>query len=219
MNAARPGLVALISGRGRNLEAIIQAIEDGSLPADLRAVISNRGDAFGLQRAERAGIPTRVLRPRRYPDRRSFDQALANLVTEYEPDWIALAGYMRLLDSVFVQQFTGRLVNIHPSLLPKHRGLETHQSALDAGDTRHGATIHFVSEVMDAGPRLLQGSIAVADNDTPRGLADRVMTQVETRIYPLALRWLATGRAHCAQGRVELDGKTLEVPVHVDCDS
>lgn len=219
MNVAQPRLVVLISGRGRNLDAIIQAAQDGSLPVELCAVISNRGDAPGLARAERAGIPTRVLRPRHYADRNHFDQALADLVSEYDPDWVALAGYMRLLNSVFVQQFAGRLVNIHPSLLPKHRGLDTHRRALAAGDARHGATIHFVSEEMDAGPGLLQGSVTVGDNDTPEQLAERVMTQVETRIYPQALRWLATGRARCTNDCVELDGKTLEVPAHVDCDS
>lgn len=219
MSAADPGLVVLVSGRGRNLEAIIQAIQDGRLPVTLRAVISNRGDAFGLTRAERAGIPTRVLRPKGYSDRQSFDRALAEVVEEYKPELVALAGYMRLLDSGFVQQFAGRLVNIHPSLLPKHRGLDTHRRALEAGDARHGATVHIVTADMDAGPGLLQGSVTVADNDTPEVLAERVMSQVETRIYPQALLWLATGRARCVDGGVVLDGKTLEVPAHVDCDS
>lgn len=219
MSDAYPGLVVLVSGRGRNLEAIIQAVHDSSLPVDLRAVISNRGDAFGLTRAERAGIATRVVRPRDYPDRRSHDQDLAEIIEQYNPGLVALAGYMRLLDSGFVQRFAGRLVNIHPSLLPKHRGLDTHRRALEAGDARHGATVHVVTADMDAGPGLLQGSVAVADNDTPEVLAERVMSRVETRIYPQALRWLATGRARCTDGSVALDGKTLEVPAHVDCDS
>lgn len=219
MSGPYPGLVVLISGRGRNLQAIIEAIRDGSLPVELRAVISNRGDAPGLAYAEHAGIPTRVLRPRGYPDRRSFDLAVADVIDAYAPELIALAGYMRLLDSAFVQHFAGKLVNIHPSLLPKHRGLDTHRRALEAGDARHGATVHIVTEDMDAGPGLLQGSVAVADNDTPESLADRVMTRVETRIYPQALHWLATGRARCVESRVQLDGETLEAPPHVDCDS
>lgn len=219
MNSRQPGLVVLVSGRGRNLQAIIDANRRGDLPVAIRAVISNRGDAQGLARAERAGIPTRVLRPRGYPDRRSFDRALAERVAEYSPDLVALAGYMRILDSVFIQRFAGKLVNIHPSLLPKHRGLETHRRALAAGDARHGATVHIVTDEMDAGPGLLQGSVAVADDDTPESLGDRVMARVETRIYPTALDWLATGRARCVAGRIELDGETLEVPAHVDCDS
>lgn len=219
MSGPYPGLVVLISGRGRNLQAIIEAIRDGSLPVELRAVISNRGDAPGLAYAEHAGIPTRVLRPRGYPDRRSFDLAVADVIDTYAPELVALAGYMRLLDSAFVQHFAGKLVNIHPSLLPKHRGLDTHRRALEAGDARHGATVHIVTEDMDAGPGLLQGSVAVADNDTPESLADRVMTRVETRIYPQALHWLATGRARCVESRVQLDGATLEAPPHVDCDS
>lgn len=219
MTGEQPGLVVLISGRGRNLQAIIEAIGAGHLPLELRAVISNRGDAPGLAHAEQAGVPTRVLRPKGHPDRRSFDLTVADVVDEYAPDLVALAGYMRLLDSAFVQRFAGKLVNIHPSLLPKHRGLDAHRRALEAGDTRHGATVHMVTEDMDAGPGLLQGSVAVADNETPEGLANRVMTQVETRIYPRALLWLATGRAQCTEGRAQLDGETLEVPAHVDCDS
>lgn len=219
MSAARPGLVVLISGRGRNLDAIIQAVHNGTLPVQLHAVISNRGDAYGLTRAEQAGIPTRVLRPRAYTDRTEYDRALAGLIDEYAPDWVALAGYMRLLSSDFVQHFAGRLVNIHPSLLPKYPGLDTHRRALEAGDARHGASIHIVTEAMDAGPVLLQGSVAVADDDTPESLADRVMARVETRIYPQALLWLVSGRARCVDDHLELDGKIVEVPTHVDCDA
>lgn len=219
MNADKPGLVVLISGRGRNLDAIIQAVQNNTLPVAVHAVISNRGDALGLARAKRVGIPTSVLRPRHYPDRVSYDHALAALIEEYDPDWVALAGYMRLLSSDFVQHFAGRLVNIHPSLLPKYPGLDTHRRALAAGDARHGASIHIVTEDMDAGPVLLQGSVAVTDDDTPESLADRVMARVETRIYPQALFWLVSGRAHCVDGHVELDGKILEDPEHVDCDS
>lgn len=218
MSGAPPGVVALISGRGRNLQAIIDAIEAGTLPATLRAVISNRRKAPGLDRAQRAGIPTRVVRPADYPDRRTFDLVVADVVDEYTPEMVALAGYMRMLDSAFVQRFQGRLINIHPSLLPRHRGLETHRRALEAGDVRHGATVHFVTEELDAGPGLIQGSIATAAEDTPESLSQRVMERVETRIYPEALAWLATGRARFDDGRAWLDEQALETPVHVDCD-
>ena len=213
----RPGLVVLISGLGRNLQAIIAAQQQGHLDANLLAVISNRSDAGGLQFARDAGIPTRVLRPRKGGDRSEYDGRLADLINEYQPEIIALAGFMRILSSGFVQQFSGRLVNIHPSLLPKYRGLDTHRKALAAGDSRHGASVHFVTEDLDAGPILLQGSIAVTASETPQGLADRLMQEVETRIYPQALGWIASSRAKMQGGRIEFDGQALEVPIHEDC--
>lgn len=216
---APPSLVVLISGTGRNLQALIDATADGRLPARIGAVISNRADAPGLARAERAGIPTQVLRPRDYPDRDSFDRAVADAVAAREPDAVALAGYMRILNSAFVQRFAGKLVNIHPSLLPKYRGMDTHRRVLEAGDAWHGATVHFVTDDLDAGPGLLQGSIAVAKDDTPESLAERLMQKVETRIYPEAAAWLATGRATLENGRACLDGEILEAPIHVDCDT
>lgn len=214
----RPGLVVLISGTGRNLQAMIDAVADGRLPADIRRVISNRGDAQGLQRARRAGIATTVLRPRGYPDRAAYDAALAETVAAEAPDIVAMAGFMRILSSAFVQRFAGKLVNIHPSLLPRYRGLDTHRRVLEAGDTRHGASVHFVTEDLDAGPCLLQGSLTVAEDDTSESLAERVMTRVEQRIYPRALAWLADGRASLRDGRVWFDNRPLEAPIHVDCD-
>lgn len=214
----RAGLVVLISGTGRNLQAMIDAVADGHLAADIRGVVSSRADAFGLIRAARADIPSAVIRPKDHPDRRTYDAALAEAVDRFRPDIVALAGFVRILGSEFVQHYLGRLVNIHPSLLPRYRGLDTHQRVLEAGDGRHGASVHFVTEELDAGPVLLQGSIAVWQDDTPDTLAARLMDRVETRIYPQALDWLAHGRAELIDGQVHLDGRRLEEPIHVDCD-
>lgn len=213
-----PRAVVLISGAGRNLQAIIDTIAAGSLDLDLRRVFSDRA-ARGLARAAQAGVATAVLAPADHPDRAACDQALAAAIDREHPDLVVLAGYMRILGSAFVQHYAGRLVNIHPSLLPRHRGLDTHRRALAAGDARHGATVHFVTADVDAGPGLLQGSVAVRQSDNPESLARRVMEQVETRIYPQALAWLAGGRATWCEGRAELDGINLEEPRHVDCDA
>ncbi|MDN5861956.1 MAG: phosphoribosylglycinamide formyltransferase [Salinisphaera sp.] len=209
--------VVLISGTGRNLQAIIDAIAARRLALDLRLVLADR-PAAGLARAEAAGVATSLLRPGGR-DRAAYGRQLADVLDAEVPDLVVLAGFLRILDSAFVQHYSGRIVNIHPSLLPRHRGLDTHRRALAAGDARHGATVHFVTTELDAGPALIQGSLAVASNDTPQRLADRVMERVETRIYPQALSWLAEGRADWHQGRARLDGQTLKEPEHVDCDS
>ncbi len=213
----RPGLVVLISGLGRNLQAIIHAHQQGRLPAELRAVICNRRDAQGAQFARNAGIPTRILPAEKGENRDEYDTRLAALIDEYQPDIIALAGFMRILSSGFVQQFSGKLVNIHPSLLPRYRGLDAHRKVIANGDPRHGASVHFVTEDLDAGPVLLQGSIEVAAGETPEGLAEKLMRKVETRIYPQALTWIASGRASLREGRIEFDGQALEAPIHEDC--
>lgn len=217
-NEAKPRLIVLISGTGRNLQAMLDAAADGRLPVENRRVISNRGDAQGLERARRAGVPATVLRPREYPDRDAYDAALADTIEAESPDVVALAGFMRILGSAFVRRFAGRVVNIHPSLLPKYRGLDTHRRVLAAGDERHGASVHFVTDELDAGPCLIQGSLRVAEDDTPESLAERVMSRVEQRIYPRALAWLAEGRAELREGRVWFDGRPLEEPIHVECD-
>lgn len=211
--------VVLVSGRGRNLQALLAARAAGTLPLNITRVITNRPGIPALDIAARASVPGTVLQPKGFSSRAAFDAELARHVAAESPDWVVLAGYMRILDSAFVQQFAGRLVNIHPSLLPRHRGLDTHRRALAAGDARHGATVHFVTADLDAGPGILQGSIAVAAQDTPTTLANRVMQQVETRIYPQALGWLASGRVDFADGRVRMDNRPLEAPIHVDCDS
>lgn len=206
-------LVVLISGTGRNLQAIIDAIEAGKLAAEIAAVISNKPDAQGLKRAEQAGIPTRVIDHRDYPKREDFDHTLGDAIESYQPDLIALAGFMRILGSALVQRFAGRMVNIHPSLLPKYPGLDTHRRALAAGDAEHGATVHLVTDEMDAGPGILQGRIGTSSDDTAQSLAERVMQDIETKIYPEALRLIAAGRLRLSADAVYLDGAELSEPL------
>lgn len=199
-------IVVLISGSGSNLQAFID-----TLPADqaeIAAVISNRADAFGLERAARAGIPSAVLDHRNYSDRASYDQALAALIDTYTPDLVILAGFMRILSAGFVQHYEGRLLNIHPSLLPKYTGLHTHQRALAAGDTEHGATVHFVTEELDGGPAVLQSHVPVLADDSPDTLAERVRA-TEHRLYPLAAMLYASGRLRLKDGQACLDGTPI----------
>lgn len=212
--AKRAGLVILISGTGRNLNAIIQAQARGQIDADIRAVISNRAAAPGLAYARAAHIETHVLKPVKGQDRAHYDARLAPLIDAYNPDIVALAGFMRILSSGFVHHYSGRLVNIHPSLLPKYRGLDTHRKAIAAGDSRHGASVHFVTTDLDAGPVILQGSITVETGDTPERLAERLMHKVETRIYPQALEWIASGRAKMRSHGIEFDGQPLKGPIN-----
>jgi len=204
-------IVVLISGSGSNLQAIIDAVGKQHLPVEIRAVISNRAAAYGLQRAQRAGIQTRILDHREYPDRSSYDQALARLVESYHPGLVALAGFMRILTTQFVQQFQGRLINIHPSLLPRHRGLHTHQRAIDAGDREHGASVHYVTEELDGGPVILQARIPLLPDDDADSLAARVLMR-EHQIYPMAIRWIAEQRVKLEHGKVLLDGQPLTTP-------
>lgn len=206
-------VAVLISGGGSNLQALIDAQRAGDLPIDIRGVISNRTDAYGLTRATQAGIPTRVLSHKDFPTRAAYDQALSALLEEADPGLVVLAGFMRILTPDFVAGFHGRMFNIHPSLLPKYPGLHTHQRALDAGDTEHGATVHFVTDELDGGPPVLQARVPVLPGDDAERLAARVLAQ-EHRIYPLAVRWFATGRLRLDDaGRVLLDGRALTAPV------
>lgn len=207
-------VVVLISGGGTNLQAIIDAAQQG-LPIEIRAVISNRPDAYGLERARRAGIPTEVLDHRDFPDRESFDRALARRIDSYQPELVLLAGFMRILTPEFVHHYAGRMFNIHPSLLPRHQGLDTHQRALEAGDTEHGASIHFVTEELDGGPVILQARVPVKGGDTPDVLAARVLEQ-EHRIYPLAVKWFAEGRLALEGDQVLFDGRPLHEPLRLD---
>jgi phosphoribosylglycinamide formyltransferase 1 len=214
--AAPLPVAVLISGDGSNLQALIDAQQAGELPIDIRVVVSNRGDAFGLTRAERAGIQTRVLSHREFPTRSAYDAALALLLGGFEPGLVVLAGFMRILTPELVAGFHGRMLNIHPSLLPRYPGLHTHQRALDAGDTEHGATVHFVTDELDGGPGLLQARVPVLPGDDAERLAARVLAQ-EHRIYPLAVHWFATGRLCLgADGQAMLDGAPLTVPVQID---
>jgi len=205
-------VVVLISGSGTNLQALIDGQLAGSLPIDIRAVISNRADAFGLQRAQRAGLTAQVLNHRDFPTREAYDAELLALIDGFAPGLVVLAGFMRILTPAFVKHFHGRLFNIHPSLLPKFPGLRTHQRAIDAGEREHGATVHFVTEELDGGPAVLQARVPVLPGDDAETLAARVLEQ-EHRIYPLAVRWFAEGRLRLApDGRALLDGTPLPCP-------
>lgn len=210
-NSSKLPLVALISGRGSNLQAIVDAAAAGDLPVIVRAVISNRPDAPGLARATRAGIATAVVDHRHYGDRDDFDRALMASVDEFAPALVVLAGFMRVLGMAFVDHYAGRMLNIHPSLLPKFRGLHTHERALQAAETEHGASVHFVTGKLDGGPVILQVRVPVLAQDNPDTLAERVLAQ-EHRIYPLAVRWFAEGRLRLGASRVMLDGLPLIRP-------
>jgi phosphoribosylglycinamide formyltransferase-1 len=190
-------LVVLISGRGSNMEAIARA----GLPAQIALVISSHPDAPGLERARRLGLPTRVLDYREYGSRDDFDAALGDAVAAAEPDLVALAGFMRILTPAFVARFEGRMLNIHPSLLPAFPGLRTHDRALEEGVRVHGCTVHFVTSDLDHGPIVIQAAVPVRDGDTAEMLADRVLAE-EHRIYAQAIRWFLSGRVRLDSGRL-----------------
>lgn len=211
MNAQkRLPIVVLISGSGSNLQAIIDDAQ-ADLPVEIRAVISNKADAYGLERAHKASIPTRVLEHTAFNDRSDYDQALVALIDEYQPALVILAGFMRILTPGFVSHYQGRLLNIHPSLLPKYRGLHTHQRVLESDDKQHGASVHLVTEELDGGPVILQVTVPIRPDDDESSLASRVLTQ-EHIIYPLVIRWFAEGRLSTANGAIEMDGIKLEGP-------
>ncbi len=186
-------LVVLISGNGSNLQAIIDEIANNNLPAQIVAVISNKADAYGLERAKKANIEQHVLSHRDYDNRQQYDQALKELIDSFQPDLIILAGFMRILSDELVQHFSHKMMNIHPSLLPKYKGLNTHQRAIDAGDKEHGCSVHFVTPELDDGPLILQASVEIKDNDTAEALAARVHEQ-EHKIYPQAIRLFAENK-------------------------
>jgi phosphoribosylglycinamide formyltransferase-1 len=205
-------VVILISGRGSNLQAIIDATAEGTLPVDIRAVISNRPEATGLQAATRAGIATAVVDHTLYKDRLAFDQALQACIDQYKPALVILAGFMRILSADFVAHYRGRMLNIHPSLLPDFPGLNTHQRALDAGCEIHGASVHFVTADVDGGPVVLQARVPVHVHDTADCLAARVLEQ-EHRLYPQAIRWFAEQRLTLGDnGQALLDDAILTEP-------
>jgi phosphoribosylglycinamide formyltransferase-1 len=199
----RVSAVVLISGSGSNLQALLDTAAS-DLPLEIRAVISNRADAYG-----------RVLDHTRFPDRETFEAALAELIDGFEPELVLLAGFMRILTPEFVARYSGRMVNIHPALLPAYPGLHTHRRCLDAGDTEHGASIHFVTAEVDGGPVFLQVRVAVDEDDDADSLAARVLTQ-EHRLYPAAVRLLCEGRVRLHDGRVLLDGQPLAQPLQLE---
>lgn len=201
-------LAVLISGTGSNLQAILDAIDAGELPARVSLVLSNKAGAAGLARAERAGVPALAIDHRGFPDRASFDQAMIERIDAHGADTVVLAGFMRILSPGFVRHYQGRLINIHPSLLPKYPGLNTHARALEAGDDQHGCSLHFVTDELDGGPLIAHARFPVAANDTAETLSEKVQAQ-EHRLYPQVLRWRAQQRLQMTDQGVELDGERL----------
>jgi len=210
-DAAPLAIVVLISGSGTNLQAIIDQIQQDHMHADIKAVISNRPDVKGLQRARDAGINAETLDHTQFANREDFDQALQQRIDHYQPKLVVLAGFMRILTESFVAHYADRMLNIHPSLLPDFRGLNTHQRALDAGRTQHGVSVHFVTNELDSGPVVLQALIDINEDDTADSLAARIHKQ-EYIIYPMAIGWFAAGRLRCKNNQAMLDGKTLSTP-------
>ncbi len=194
-------LVVLISGNGSNLQAIIDAIGNGKLKAVIAVVISNRENAYGLMRARKANIPTRVAPDCDHPERIQYDRNLARLIDSFQPDFIVLAGFMRILSAGLVAKYRSKILNIHPSLLPKFKGTNTHQRALDAGEKEHGATVHLVTEVLDDGPQILQCRVTIEPDDDAETLRVRVLEQ-EHVIYPRVIQWFAEGRVRVENGSV-----------------
>ncbi|MDH5389396.1 MAG: phosphoribosylglycinamide formyltransferase [Gammaproteobacteria bacterium] len=204
-----PSIVILISGSGSNLQAIIDAVADKKIHAHISAVISNRPDVLGLTKAKSAGIKTIVIDHTKFAERQQFDKALAEQVAQLNPDLIVLAGFMRILPETFIDQYKGRILNIHPSLLPEFKGMHTHQRALEAGHKQHGASVHFVSNELDSGPIVIQARIPVLNGDDETTLATRVLQQ-EHIIYPLAIEWLTSGRLSLINNHVHFDGKPIK---------
>lgn len=201
-------VVVLVSGRGSNLRSIIAARDSGQLSITIPVVISNNPGAAGLDYARAAEIPTAVVDHREFPKRADFDRALAREIDRHQPDLVVLAGFMRILGAEFIRRYQGRLMNIHPSLLPALTGLDTHARAIQGGHREHGATVHFVVEEVDAGPIIVQAAVPVFADDTPETLATRVLRE-EHRIYPQAIRWFAEGRLTIEAGHVLLDGQPV----------
>lgn len=213
--AADFAIAVLVSGGGTNLQAIIDATVSGNIPGKISLVASDNPDAYGLERANQAGIPTGVLEAAGFESRSDYDRALIELVARSRPQLVTLAGFMRILGSEFVDAFRGRILNIHPALLPRHRGLNTHRRALEGGDSEHGASVHFVTEELDAGPVVLQARVPVLADDDPERLAARVLDK-EHVIYPLAVRWFAEGRLHMKGDKPWLDQVALDGPKILD---
>ena len=198
--------VVLISGNGSNLQSIID--HSTAIDLDIKAVISNHVNAYGLRRAERANIPTHVLSHKQFSSREEFDQTLSNIIDQYNPEIVILAGFMRILGAEFMHQYSGKMLNIHPSLLPKFQGLNTHQRAIEAKENQHGVSIHFVTEQLDGGPIIAQTSVDVIDTDTTESLAKRVLLE-EHKLFPKVIHWFTQGRLKLEKNHATLDGKVL----------
>ncbi len=205
-------VVVLVSGRGSNLQAIAARADAGELPVRIEAVVSDRADAGALEWARSRGIATSVLPPGDFPDREAYGRTLGDIVESFAPQLVVLAGFMRILSDEFVLRFSGRMLNIHPSLLPRYAGLHTHRRALEAGDREHGASVHFVTPELDGGPVVLQARVPVLPGDDEDSLAARVLRE-EHVIYPRCVGWFAAGRLALRDGAAWLDGKRLDAPV------
>jgi len=205
-------IVVLISGSGSNLQAIIDAIKARQLNAEIRAVISNRADAFGIDRAKQAGITTHIIDHREHADRESFDQAMMQIIDSYQPALVVLAGFMRILSDEFVNHYQDRMINIHPSLLPEFRGLNTHQRVLEAGRDKHGVSIHYVTSELDSGPLVIQAMVNIENSDTADSLAEKIHQQ-EHVIYPMVIQWLAEERLQCKNNQLFFNHQPLTSPL------
>jgi len=214
---ARPRIAILLSGRGSNMEAIARACAAGEIAADVALVLSDRAAAPGLELARSLGLPAVAVPRETFADRDTFEAALRRDIDAHDPQLLVLAGFMRVLGSGFVAAYAGRLLNIHPSLLPRHKGLGTHQKVLAAGEREHGASVHFVTAELDGGPVVLQGRVAVHPDDDVAALSARVQ-RCEHIIYPRVVQWFANGRLRCGASGVQLDGGPLPAPLVEDCD-
>lgn len=210
-------IVVLISGSGSNLQAILDACKAGFIAGRVSAVISNKAGVFGLTRAADAGVAALVLDHKQFADRATYDAALCQAIDQHQPDLVVLAGFMRILTPEFVKHYSGRLLNIHPSLLPKYQGLNTHQRAIDAGDQVHGCSVHFVTAELDGGPVVLQAKVPVFPEDDAAAVAARVHEQ-EHRIYPLVVRWFCQDRLQQQADKALLDGQILSPHGYADDD-
>lgn len=203
-----PSIVVLISGSGSNLQAIMDACQQNKINGKINAVISNKADAYGLTRAQNGDIATHTLSHKEFDSRELYDQALIELIDQYQPQVVVLAGFMRILTAQFVEHYKGKLINIHPSLLPKYQGLNTHQRAIDAGDDEHGCSVHFVTEELDGGPVILQAKVPVFAEDSADDLAQRVHVQ-EHLIYPMVVKWMCENRLKMTNEGAYLDDSLL----------
>ncbi len=205
-------IAVLISGSGSNLQSIIDHVEQGHINAKIVCVISNNPDAYGLFRAKQANIPTHVIEHKNYGSREAFDNELVKTLKVYNTKLVVLAGFMRVLSNSFIDEYQGRILNIHPSLLPKFQGLHTHQRVLEAGETEHGCSVHFVTADLDQGPLIIQAKVPVNNSDNPDSLATRVLEK-EHIIYPLAVKWFCQNKLYCENGDVYFDNERLKAAV------
>lgn len=201
-------IVVLVSGNGSNLQTILDNCEQGLINGKVSAVFSNKADAYALERATNADVPAVFVNPKDFAEREAFDAELMAQIDQHQPDLIVLAGYMRILSADFVQHYAGKMLNIHPSLLPKYPGLDTHQRAIDNGDEEHGASVHFVTPELDSGPVILQAKVPVFSDDTAEDVASRVHEQ-EHMIYPMVIQWFCANRLGMVNDTAVLDGETL----------